>query len=313
MILAAFAAGLTATRTARAACTCAEQPARVLLPLPGAAHVAGAPIVVAASRPIETRLYDPRGNPVALPLVRQWEPLGACGNRYFVYQPRGASLTVPGEFQLQLGDESAKEERRTFSVIPPEGHRNITFTAELRLAYSAVEPYTSNAEMCEAPQLEDRIIDGTLEYTVTLSAAAPVFMEAWYVYPPLGAVRDYGSTIPVGDESTDGNPQTVGRVELPHLQGSDDCVEVRLYAWTLEPLLSDRICFMSQQTQTYTMQVELPEWHRGRTGEATERARRDLIFGCDVAPSSSSWGLSLGYFVGLAWLRRRRAHGASRR
>ncbi|MGC4067296.1 MAG: hypothetical protein QM784_22165 [Polyangiaceae bacterium] len=312
IVLAAVVASLTPSPAARA-CTCAEQPARVLLPLPGAAHVAGAPIVVVGSRPSATRLYDPQGNPVELPLVRQWVSLGACGSRYFVYQPSAGSLSTPGAFELRLGPEGAPLVRQAFSVEPPEGHGNITRTVEVRVSYSPSEPYVASQEMCDAPQLEDRPIDGSVEYTVTLSAPAPVFTEAWYTVPSLGVVRDQSSTFALDGESNDGQPQTVARIELPHLQGADDCIEVRLYAWNFEPLLSDRVCFMSEHTQTESTQLELPQWPHGRANPAsagTEHSPRSLVLGCNVSPSVPNWSVLLGSLVGLSWLRRRRANDA---
>jgi hypothetical protein len=161
--------------------------------------------------------------------------------------------------------------------------------------------------MCGATQLDGMTIEGNIEYTVTLSAPAPVFAEAWYKHPSIGEIRDYGSTFALTKDSTKSGPQTVASIDLPHVRGSDDCVELRLYSWTFETLVSDRLCFMSQRSQSYTAQIEMPEWNPGRESASVKRTPQDTFLGCSVAPSAATWNLSPLILVGLARLRRWRA------
>lgn len=295
---------LSYTRMATA-CICPEIQPRMLIPTPDSLHFAGDPILVGASQAATPFLYDPSGNLVELRLLKQGGTLMPCAGEYFLYQPSTTSYGTIGEFTMLLANDLSPSVVGSFSTAPDSGYRDVALSAEIDLSRTHVEPFEPSSGMCAPVILDGVTIDGIIEYVVTLSRAAPVFVEAWYDDPSLGRIQDFASTVPIVAAETSADVSAEVRIELPHVQGSSDCVDVRLYTWTFQRAWSDRICFTAFESMSFNVQFEMSELNLRDTVAVAPSYTRTTTSSCAVGRQPYKGGTSPYYLLVLALLRRR--------
>ncbi len=301
LLLLVVTANLLPTRTAKA-CKCSEIQPRVLIPTPGSSLCWGDPILVGAAQGVTPFLYDPSGNLVDLQLSKQGTALSSCMGQYLLYRPSASSFGTSGEFTLLLADDMSPSVVNTFTMALDCDRPEIAVSADVNLSRSQVEPYVSGSGMCDPIFIDGATVDGFVEYTVTLSRAAPVFVEAWYDDPWLGRIQDFRSTVPIVAAVAAADVTSKTRIELLHVQGSGDCVDVRLYTWTFQTVWSERVCFTDSESRSFDVKFDMPEWNLLDTAAVAPPPPRYTAPGCVASPRpkrGGSWPVFLLTFASL--------------
>lgn len=113
---------------------------------------------------------------------------------------------------MLLADDLSPSVVSSFSMAPDIGYRGVAISAEVNLSRSQIEPSVSSSGMCAPVSLDGVTIDGLVEYVVTLSRPAPVFIEVWYDDPSLGRIQDFSSTVPILAAETSADVSAEARI-----------------------------------------------------------------------------------------------------
>lgn len=284
------------------ACICAETQPRMLIPTHGSSHGSGDPILVGTSLSVTPFLYDPSGKLVHLQLLKQGGPLLPCADQYFLYQPSASTYGTTGDFTLLLASDRSPSVVNRFSSVSYEDNREVTVSVSIQVSRSPIEPFEANSGLCDPPIQDDALIDGFFDYSITLSRAAPVFIEAWYDDPSLGRIQGFTSTVPIAAAPTAAKVSAEAHIDLPHLEGSGDCVELRLYTWKFRTIWSQRVCYAVGEAQSFDVQFGMSKWNLPDAAADAPPYPGEAPSGCAVGPDSSRGASSALYLLGVALL-----------